>query len=60
MTYSYRIHYTSPQVTELNGCDKQIDLKEALRDGYIHVTTPSGHTLINIRNVTSIEEIIRK
>jgi hypothetical protein len=41
-------------------CDKQIDLKEALRDGYIHVTTPSGHTLINIRNVTSIEEIIKK
>lgn len=60
MKYSYRVHFTSPQVTEIKDCDKQIDLKEALRDGYIHGTTPNGHILINIRNVTSIEEIIKK
>ena len=60
MTYSYRIHFTSPQVTEIKDCDTQIDLKGALKDGYIHVTTPSGRTLINIRNVTSIEEKIKK
>ena len=60
MTYSYKIHFTSPQVTEIKNCDKQIDLKEALRDGYIQVNTPSGSTLISMRNVTSIEEIIKK
>ena len=59
MKYIYRIYFTSPQVTELK-LDTPIDLREALKDGYIHVTAPSGHTIISMRNVTSIEEIIKK
>ena len=58
--YSYTIHYTSQQTTEITDCDKPIDCSVIKTDGVIQINLPNGRAFINMANVTSIKEVVRE
>ena len=61
MTYCYIFHYTTPGVTsKITGLTGPINLKCTRSDILVNVTCPTGRTIINMRNVTYIEEIIEE
>ena len=55
--YTYVIHYTVQQETVVKECDKPIDFETMKPDCLFRFNTPTGTMTINMRNVTTIEEI---
>ena len=59
-TYTYIIHYTVQQETVLKDCDRPIDWTGMKADSLFRFNTPHGTMTINMRNVTSIEEVVNE
>ena len=58
--YTYIIHYISPQETVVKDCDNPIDFSAIKSDCLFRFNTPRGTMTINMKNVTSIEEIVNE
>lgn len=61
MTYCYIFYYTTPGVTsKVEGVTEPLNIKCISSDILLDLIFPTGRTIINMRNVTYIEEIIEE
>lgn len=61
MTYCYIFHYTTPgETSTITGLTEPINIRSMSSDMLLNVTHPTGRAIINMRNVTHIEEIIEE
>lgn len=61
MKYCYIFHYTTPGVTsKVEGVPEPLNIKGISSDMLLDLIFPTGRTIINMRNVTYIEEIIEE
>lgn len=60
-TYTYIVSYTSAkQTTTISDCDKRMEWNQLQGDSIIRLDTKTGTFAINMRHVTTIEEIINE
>lgn len=60
MKYCYIFYYTTPGVTSKVEGTEPINIKCLNSDMLLNFIFPTGRTIINMRNVTYIEEIIEE
>jgi hypothetical protein len=58
--YTYRVHFIAPQETVVSNCDNPVDWSSIGTDRLCQFNLPKGKVIINMRNVTVIEEIIEE
>ena len=61
MKYCYIFYYTTPGVTsKVEGFTEPLNIKGIRSDMLLDLISPTDRTIINMRNVTYIEEIIEE
>lgn len=60
MKYCYIFHYTTPGVTSKVGATEPLNIKCISSDMLLDFISPTGRSIVNMRNVAYIEEIIEE
>lgn len=59
-TYTYKFHFTNTDETVKFERDSKLDWEKLPLYKFARFNTPNGSVIINMRNVTIVEEIINK